>query len=277
MSGKYHHRVIIITTIIYTYLSLITTYHKPMHWDVLQQIGLNKNEAKIYEALIDLGDASVSEIASAGKVNRRNVYDALKNLQAKNLVSRVLGRQQQLYRAANPKKLMHILQQQRKTAAELLPRLEKVYRTHVPDEQAFVSRGIEGVRNFWNYVLSQNDPVYFIGGKGAWHDPRLEEDRKHFFSEARKKNITISGIFDHAMRQKGEDIWSQYIPQNIRFFQPKYATNASIDICANRVILFTLVGTKDIANVSIYNIISQPLADSYRSWFSYLWNNARPL
>lgn len=248
-----------------------------MHLDVLQQIGLNKNEAKIYEALLDLGDASASAIASAGGVNRRNVYDAIKNLQRANLISRVPGVKQQLYRAAHPKKLMEVLQQQRQGAAKVIPSLEKVYQAHIPSEQAFISRGVEGIRNFWQYVLSQNQPAYFVGGKGAWHDPRIEEARKQYFVDAKQRGIELTGIFDYAMKQKGKSVYSQYDQQKIRFFPEAYSTNATFDICGDRVLLFPMVGQQDMANVTIYNIISQPLADSFRVWFKYLWQNAQPL
>ncbi len=248
-----------------------------MHWDVLQQIGLNKNEAKIYEALLDLGDASASAIASAGKVNRRNVYDAIKNLQRRNLVSRVRGVNQQLYRAAHPKKLMHILQQQRQRAADAIPSLEKVYQSHIPSEQAFISRGVEGVRNFWKYVLSQNDAAYFVGGKGDWHDPRIEQARKQYFSDAHRRGIILSGIFDHEILKTGREIYSQYDTNAIRFFPEEYSTNATFDVCGDRVLLFSMAGQQDMANVSIYNIISKPLADSFRVWFKYLWKNAQSL
>lgn len=248
-----------------------------MHWDVLQQIGLNKNEAKIYEALLDLGEGSVSEIAAAGSVNRRNVYDTLNNLQRRALVSRVRGKRQKLFRAADPKKLMHLLQQQRQRISLILPALENMYREHIPHEQAFVSRGVEGIRNFWNYVLSQNEPAYFVGEKGAWHDPRIEEARKRYFTSAKRKNISLTGIFDHEMMKRDVAIYSQYNPDKIRFFPKDYSTNATFDICGNRVILFSMVGERNIANVTIYNIISKPLADSFRTWFQLLWNNAQQL
>ncbi len=248
-----------------------------MHWDILQQIGLNKNEAKIYEALLDLGEASVSEIAAAGAVNRRNVYDALDNLRVHNLVSKVRGKSQLRYRPADPRKLSQIIQQQRQQAASVLPSLERVYRSHVPSEQVFISRGIEGIRNFWQYVLSQHGPAYFVGGKGAWHDPRIEEARKQYFSQAADKRIIISGIFDFTMRKNAADVTREYDRQQIRFFPEDYSTNATYDVCGDRVILFPMPGERDMANVTIYNIISQPLADSFRRWFQLLWQQAQPL
>lgn len=248
-----------------------------MNWDVLERIGLNKNEAKIYEALLDLGDASVSAIASASAVNRRNVYDALKNLQQRNLISQLRGSQTQLYRAAHPKRLMRIVQKERQQAASIIPSLEKLYQSHVPTEQIFVSRGVEGIRNFWDYVLTQNEPAYFVGGKGAWHDPRIEDARKQYFSDVHQRNIDLIGIFDFEMRKKGESVYSQYKPEHIRFFPEDYSTNATYDICGNRVLLFSMAGQQNVGNVAIYNIINKPLADSFRTWFQFLWKNAQPL
>jgi len=248
-----------------------------MYREVLQQIGLNKNEAKIYEALINLGDANISMIASTGKVNRRNVYDSIKNLLVKNLVVRVSGPHGYQYKAADPSRLREILISQTQKVNAVLPDLKRLYNEKMPTEQAFVSRGHEGIKNFWKYVTSQNENIYFVGGKGAWHDPRIEEDRKQYFENCRKKGIKIQGIFDNEVLKNGQDIYSKYDQSLIRFFPPGYSTKASYDICGDRVVLFSLPKERSIENATVFNIVSQSLADSYRKWFYLLWQNTKPL
>lgn len=248
-----------------------------MYIEILQRLGLNKNEAKIYETLIETGEANVSQIASTSKVNRRNVYDALLSLLGQNLVTRVRGGREMRYCPADPMKLQHLLNAQKQQVASILPGLSKTYGQHTPEEQAFISRGIEGMKNYWRYVTSQTGPSLFVGGKGAWHDPLYEEDRKEFFSTCRKKGIIIQGIFDEIVKTKGSDIYSNYDPQNIRFFPPLYTTTASYDICGDRVLLFQMSRQRHIENAIIFNIISKPLADSFRSWFSFLWQLAEPI
>ncbi|MBU0707847.1 hypothetical protein KKG41_05760 [Patescibacteria group bacterium] len=245
-----------------------------MYQEALQQLGLPRNEAKIYETLINLGPSSVSTISSIGKVNRRNVYDCVKNLLKRRLVVLLEGQKEKIYSAVEPKRLENVLNTQKKEISSVLPGLKKIYNKNIPKEQAFISRGHEGIKNYWNYVTAQTEVTHFVGGKGAWHDEKIEEDRKKYFVECKKKNIKITGIFDYSISEHGQDVYSQYDPKLIRFFPKEYSTNATYDICGDRVVIFPMPKERNIANATIFNIVSKPLADSYRTWFKYLWQKA---
>ena len=246
-----------------------------MYTDILQQLGLPKNEAKIYEALVSLGPANVSQISSAAKVNRRNVYDSLKNLLNRGLVIGQEGTKQQVYKAADPKKLLNITDQQKKEINSVLPELDKLYQAKVPKEQAFISRGTEGIKNFWRNALQKKETVYFIAGKGGWHHSFLDEDRETFYKKCEEQGIEIKGIFDYEVRGKA-NVYSEYKEGLFRFFPKEYSTKASYNICADQVILYPTPDQR-VESATIFNIISQPLADSYRTWFEFLWKKAKPL
>ena len=261
MSGKYHHRVVNITTLTRTKL----------YRETLQQIGLSKNEAKIYEALMILGPSNISSISSVGKVNRRNVYDSINNLLAENLVVVVREKTGNLYKAAEPKRLYEILHSQKNKISKVLPKLKNLYDAKSPSEQAYITRGVEGIKNFWNFVTSQQETTYFIGGKGAWHDEKLEEERKIYFKNCRRKGLEIKGLFDYSVFYEQKEVYSEYNPEFVRFIPKDFSTTASMDICADRLLMFPMGQKKNVQNSTIYNIISRPLADSYRKWFWYLW------
>lgn len=57
-----------------------------MFTETLQQLGLAKNEARIYQTLLQRGEMAVGEIANKSGVHRRNVYDSLNRLVEKGLV-----------------------------------------------------------------------------------------------------------------------------------------------------------------------------------------------
>jgi len=248
-----------------------------MHYDVLQLLGLPKNEAKIYEALLGKGPANVSTIANAAKVNRRNVYDSLKNLIKRRLVTKIRGERILLYKAEPPNKLQTIIEIQKKNIQSILPELSKLYQQHTPSEQAFISRGREGIKNFWQFVASQNETTYFVGGKGAWHDPAIEEDRKKYFEKCKEKNIMIKGIFDYEVIKWGKDIYDKYNSDLIKFLPKRYSSRATFDICDNRIVMFPMPQDKNIENTTVFTIISKPLADSYRGWFNLMWKNSKTL
>lgn len=56
-----------------------------MNLAILEGLGLSPNEAKIYETLVLRGESSVSDIAVAAKIHRRNAYDAIERLIDKGL------------------------------------------------------------------------------------------------------------------------------------------------------------------------------------------------
>ena len=55
--------------------------------DVLEEIGLSKNEAKIYLTLLRLGNVTATDIIKESGVHRSNVYDVLDSLVKKGCVA----------------------------------------------------------------------------------------------------------------------------------------------------------------------------------------------
>ncbi len=220
---------------------------------------------------------SVSAIASHAKIHRRNVYDSLNNLLNRRLVYAASHTKEQIYTAADPQQLKKVLLNKKQRVANILPELKKIYKDQQPAEQAYISRGTEGTKNFWRFVTSQKEPAYYIGGKGAWHDPAIDEERKKFSKDAAENGIKIYGIFDHEMLTRGQDIIRAYDPELTRLFPPAYSTKSSVDICAARILNFNVLRDRDISTSTIFTIVSRPLADSYRTWFQFLWDKAIPL
>jgi len=50
---------------------------------------MSKNEAKIYETILEIGECSVSEIAKKSGIHRRNIYDTLARLSEKGIVFQI--------------------------------------------------------------------------------------------------------------------------------------------------------------------------------------------
>jgi sugar-specific transcriptional regulator TrmB len=244
----------------------------------LQQLGLTKNEAKIYEALLQLGQCGVAAISQTARVNRRNVYDALKSLQEKKLVNEDYSAARKEYGAVDPTYLEALLQEHKSLVKEIVPALEAVTAKRDAKQQAFISHGIEGIKDYMQYVIAHKHPAYFIAGKGLWHDPRLEDARERYFNTAARKKIPIQGIFDYEMLEVGKDVYTKYPESDFRFFDQGYSTPATVDICGDRVSYTTMRTHNVVAEYNvIFNIVSKPLADAYKTWFMALWEQAKQL
>ena len=76
---------------------------------ILEELGLTQNEAKIYLCLVNKGQLSAGRITQFTAIHRRNVYDSLDRLIQKGIVGYIKENNLKLYTAANPKQLLKIL------------------------------------------------------------------------------------------------------------------------------------------------------------------------
>ena len=79
--------------------------------DTLENLGLSKNEAKVYETLLREGESPVGHLAIKSGVHRRNVYDTLNRLTEKGLAFEILENPENKYKAVDPNKFSEMLEE----------------------------------------------------------------------------------------------------------------------------------------------------------------------
>ena len=248
-----------------------------MHTDTLTELGLSPNEAKIYEALLELQEASVAEIATKANVHRRNAYDAINRLVEKGMLFQVLSGSDNLYAPVDPSKLSELLEEKRKKLDTALPQMQELFEKGKREERAYVYHGEEGFKNQMRDILRAGQDMYTIGGKAAWLDYADEPFFKQFWKEAQKKNMKFYILFDEEVgdRAHGFDTFPNF---SYRFLPKQYASAGAIDIYADRVAIVPQwkPGSKGSAkDASFFLLSSWDLADSYRAWFDFMWDKAK--
>src|SRR3989344_6876057 len=98
---------------------------------ILEEIGLTKNEIKIYLALLKFGSTSTGAIIKETKIHTSKVYDGLERLANKGLVSHVIIANTKHFKAVNPDRLLDFLHdkknkitEQEKQIKNILPALK---------------------------------------------------------------------------------------------------------------------------------------------------------
>src|SRR3989344_1784052 len=77
----------------------------------LEMAGLSPNETKCYMALLKIGSASANEISRKSGIHRVSVYDALRGLREKGLISQIMKSNKLLFEAANPERIFDIIKE----------------------------------------------------------------------------------------------------------------------------------------------------------------------
>lgn len=243
-----------------------------MSLEILEQLGLSPNEAKIYEALLDLKEAGVGEISSKAEIHRRNVYDAINRLIDKGLIFPILSKNERIYSPVDPDKLTEIIKEKEINLNRSLPELRKRFASRQGTQEAYIYRGVEGFKNYLRDVLRVGKDVHMIGAKLGWFDPSLKTFLGQFLKEAKRKNITFHHVYDEIVKEKGQDA-VKILGGEYRFIPSEYSTESAIDIFGDYIVTFTGLSLKKIDNdVTLFILKDERLAESYRTWFKFIYD-----
>ncbi len=242
-----------------------------MHTEVLSKLDLSKNESKIYETLLAEGESPIGLIASKSKINRRNIYDSMNRLIEKGLVFEILQKNENRYKAVDPRKLMEGLKEKEAALEAILPDLEKMYNSKPHQEEVYVYRGIEGWKNFMRDILRTKEEVYIIGGKGAWAEPKIATFRERFLKDAQKANIKMNVLYDAEIKKSNHKILD-ILKSNARFLPEQFSTSAAVTVFGNQIVVQSDIKVGEINENAVSTvIINQSIADTFRIWFKLMW------
>ena len=243
-----------------------------MYADVLEELGFSLNESKVYEILLSIGSASIEQIAIKSKVHRRNIYDVLGKLVEKGLLSETFIQNRKEYRAIHPSRLLDLLQEKEKKLQTILPDLERRFSRHEEEETAYLYKGINGFKQYLQDILDVSEPVYFIGAKAFWLDPRLQHFLFKFDQERKRKHIRFMHIFDYEVKEQKPEIL-KLVGKPYKFFPKEYSSQTTVDIFGDLVVTFVGVHPGQLDDEPIQFVMkSKRLAEGYKKFFRFMWD-----
>ncbi len=245
-----------------------------MYEEILREVGLSPNEARVYEALLQIGQTSVQKISLKAKVHRRNSYDSLAKLLEKGLVSEVFVKGEKNFKAINPERLLALLKEKEEKIEKVLKEMKTKYKAVEEKEEAYVYKGIEGMKNYLQLILEQKETVYFIGAKGMWLDPRLKHFLPHFQRERKRLGIKFKHIFDYEVKDQLPEIL-KFVGKPYKFLPQNYSGPTMIDIFGDYVVTFISSGeVGKLPDEPIQFVMkNRRLANGYRKFFDFIWDN----
>ncbi|MFH1171471.1 MAG: helix-turn-helix domain-containing protein [bacterium] len=145
------------------------------HQSILEGLGLSPNEAKVYELLLSLPDATVPMLSRKLGVHRRNVYDALDRLVIKQFVQKRKSQGAEAYLALHPNNILKKRKEQEQRFQEILPTLEHLMRQqHAP---VFVEQysGNDGAKRLLDILKKTQEKIFSLGYPKEWEQDIFRE------------------------------------------------------------------------------------------------------
>lgn len=242
-----------------------------MYDELLRELGLSPNEARVYEALLQTGEASVQSISLKSNVHRRNVYDSLSKLMEKGLASEVFIKGEKNFKPINPRRLLELIKEKEEKINKVLPEMQAKYEAVEEKEEAYLYKGIEGFKNYLQDILKTRETVYFIGAKAFWLDERLKHFLPRFQRERKRLDIKFMHLFDYEVKEQKPEIL-KVVGKPYKFLPKKYSSPTAVDIFGPYVVTFVGVKPGQLFEEPIQFVMkSRRLADGYRKFFQFMW------
>lgn len=242
----------------------------------LTNLGLKSKEAKIYLSALELGYASVLEIAKKAEINRPTAYVVLESLMKKGLISTFEKGKKRYFTAESPEKFKDLLQneqirlkQKEEEIKKVIPELNIMYNLGGEKPKVRFFEGKEGLRSIRDDIIKARverlDQIVPLDEVYRVLPPSPTDHRKEM---ARKlKNIPERIIYTS---KKGNFLPKKEGTKDRRYVPiDKFPFSAEINIYCNKLAIATYKG-------KIIGVIieSQEIANTMKYIFELSWNGS---
>jgi sugar-specific transcriptional regulator TrmB len=235
----------------------------------LLNIGLTKNEVKIYLALLKIGKSQSGSLVKESKISSGKIYETLNKLIDKGLVEFSVENGIKKFIASDPESLLIYMNerkekiiQQTESLETLLPDLKKLKQLE-ENEGVFMIKGFRGIKPLVYDLLEKSHSEIKVMGVRSSKDNRFNNFWKHWHQERvkRKKKCKLSFV------DKGTSYWRFY--KELKLTECKCVP--SISPSAILIIDWNVLIFSYDKEFTCIHINSHDIAKSFKSFFESLW------
>lgn len=256
-----------------------------MNEKIIQELGLEETEAKVYLALLELGPATVSEITKKAGITRTLGYHVLEKLGWYGLVDQVSGRGAKIiFSAQHPQRLVqHIKNKKNQWQRTLekvenqLPQLVSLYKI-VDKPTIRYQEGVEGIKNIFEETLKSKSEILSIMDVDGWDVADFHSWAKKYNKERSEKKIheRILLLDTPIARNWLADYKGSFKYTDYRWIKKEQLKgielfNGEINIFENKVVMALLKEPNRMGAI----IESDALSTILRALFELTWNNVK--
>ena len=237
---------------------------------ILEQVGLNDREVKVYLATLELGESTVLPIAKKADIKRTYCYDILSDLQKKGLVSFYEKNNRRRYVAENPSKIADILKGRLDDFRAILPDLRSIYNHSPQKPRVRYFEGIEGILSLYDEVIKDKPKALDAISSPAHIEEFIGE---HFFDYLTKLTTINTFSRDIVAFSAQKSRFVSWLNQNnfqYKIMPQDSAIATDIMIYDNKFIQISY--TQEIHAVVIE---STGIADTQKALFEIIWNSCK--
>jgi len=244
---------------------------------ILSKLGLNKKEIEIYLAAMQLGPATISEVAKKADIKRPTAYLVIESLLKKGLISIIRKKQKTYYVPERPRKILTMLRARERELEQSLPELEALFNITKAKPIIKIYEGLEAVNYIYDLMyshLNKKEEALFYTAIGdlveccpaAYYAYQNRLKQKNDY-KIRELNYGDSRGIAYAKKMK-KTLGKNHL---IRCLDPKLKfQNTDFLIFGNQLFLFSFK-----EDIFVVQIEHKDIANSFRILFEWAWQMSK--
>ena len=166
----------------------------------LQNLGIQEKQAKVYLACLELGSATIQELAQKSKVKRTSIYNFLEEIKDLGLVTEVKEGKKFLLAAESPETVVKRAQQRVDEVKKSLPEILSIFNRPAKKPKVRFYQGLDGLKQVYSDYAVPNQPIYGFTDYEKMFEALPEDFLWQAGPEARVKN----NCFFHCIAKDGK-------------------------------------------------------------------------
>ena len=249
-----------------------------MNTEILENIGLNRAEIKVYLALLEIGVVTTGPLVKKSGIPSSNIYNVLKDLVDKGLVSYKITANKKYFEASDPKRLLDFVKERKdkldleeEKLKSLIPHLIIKQTMSEKKQETNIYGGIKGIKTALEYVLKileKGDTFYVLGAPKIGNE-RMNAFFEDFHKRRVKKSINYCVIYNSDAKKYGERR-KNFPLTKVKYFE-KDINTPSVFWVYNEYVAIVVFSEEPIALV----IKNNQIAKSFLEYFKISWKIAK--
>lgn len=240
----------------------------------LVELGLSKNEAKIYLFLLKNPHITTGPIIKETGIANSRVYESLNSLINKGLVSYVIQKDGKYFDASPPEKFIEKEEERRKKINSLIPDLRRLKINKELKTNTAVFEGFEGFKTAFKKIIDdcpKEETIYILGfSEQPYATESLRTFLKNMNLKSAEKKQKLKILMDNSSKKTfGKDREKEKYSE-IRYMPKGYISPSAIDIFQDSVYIFLWE-----EKPYVFMIKNKRIAESFKQYFNFLWNLAK--
>lgn len=245
-----------------------------MYEELLENIGLTKNESLVYLALLKIGKSKSGVIVKEAGISAGKIYDTLNRLLEKGLVNVTKENGIKKFTANNPKTLVNYVKEkeeklkfQEKEIEKMIPSFQGLINKEDLTESVSLTKGLRGVSVIVNETLEKaNSEILIMGVRST-----KKESFNNFWRGWHKRRVKL--------RKESKIIFVDKENNYFNFFKKLKHTKAKVisHISPSAIMIIddnTFIFSYE-ESLNCIHIKSKSVSESFKNFFNDIWKIAK--